>query len=129
MNSSRDILGSIATCGIQGDFPRLVFPQVAPMLRISLLREWQGASCCRSRNWGGVALDTTEEGGEEAGGRAYFIYKKNPVCGLITMRFDPVPVMRTHARQIFSTVLNAANHLLRLCTCHIRHELLSDRKC
>ena len=111
MNSSRVILGSIATFGIQGGFPRRVFPQVAPMLGISLLRESQGASCCRSRNWGGVALEMMKEVGGEAGGGAYFFHKKNLVCGFIAMRFDPVPVMRTHARQMFSTVLNAADHL------------------
>ena len=62
MNSSRVFLGLIATCGIQGGFSRRVYPQVAPMPRNSLSRESRGASCCRSRNWGGVALETTDEG-------------------------------------------------------------------
>ena len=81
------------------------------MLRISLLRESQGASCCRSQNYGGVALETTEEGGERGGEEGLILFYKKPVCGLITLRFDPVPVMRTHARQIFSTVLNVADRL------------------
>ena len=112
MSSSRVFLGSIATCGLQGSFPRRVFPYVAPMLRISLLRESQGASCCRSRHWGGVALETTEERGKSGrGGGLIFYYNKKPVCGLIIVRVDPVSVIRTHARQIFSTVLNAADHV------------------